>query len=105
MVTQMDQANTYTDLTALHQFKANVKDNDPEQIRAVAQQFEAILVQNVLHNMRQANKNFSSDLINSQHIDFFNEMFDQQLALDLSRKGLGLADMLVQQLQGVPPGK
>ena len=99
MIANIERAKTYTDLTALHQLKSSVNDSDPEQLRAVAQQFEAIMVQQILKNMRQTNQNFSGDLLNNQHVEFFTDMFDQQLALDISDKGLGLADVLVQQLQ------
>ena len=41
----------------------------------------------------------SDSLFGSDQQDFYQDMFDQQLAVQLSKgKGLGLADVLVRQL-------
>jgi flagellar protein FlgJ len=53
--------------------------------------------------MRSASE--GDPLLGSDQQDFYQEMFDQQLATQLSRgKGLGLADMLVRQLMTTPAG-
>jgi flagellar protein FlgJ len=56
----------------------------------------------LLKSMREANKSFGEDsLFGSDQGDMYQDMFDDQIALQLSKgKGLGLADMLVRQLQG-----
>ena len=57
----------------------------------------------MLKSMREASPGES--LFGSDQQDFYQDMFDQQMSVQLSKgKGLGLADMLVQQLmkqQGV----
>lgn len=71
---------------------------DPEAVREAAQQFEALLVQNMLKEMRAASGD--DGLFGSSQMDSYYEMFDQQIALDMARKGgLGLADVLVRQLE------
>jgi flagellar protein FlgJ len=69
-----------------------------DAIKAAAQQFEAYFLQMMLRNMRQT---LSQDgPFDSQETKMFGEMFDQQIAQKISQgKGLGLADMLVQQMQ------
>jgi len=70
---------------------------DPEAVREAAQQFEALLVQNMLKTMRAASQD---ELFGSSQMDSYYEMFDQQVALDMARKGgFGLADELVRQLE------
>jgi len=71
--------------------------DDPEAVREAAQQFEALLVQNMLKDMRAASQD---ELFGSSQMDSYYEMFDQQVALDMARNGgFGLADVLVRQLE------
>ena len=74
------------------------QDNGKESVRAAAQQFESYFLQMMLRTMRQT---LSQDgPFDSQETRMFSEMFDQQVAQSISQsKGLGLADMLVQQMQ------
>lgn len=71
---------------------------DDATIRKVAQQFEALLTQQVLKSSR-ANA-LGEDLMGGSGLDLYKDMFDQQMAQQISAKGLGLADVLVQQLRG-----
>ena len=87
----------YTDLSGLSALKRDAKTQSPEAVRKVAQQFESIFAKMVLSSMRQAS--FGDQLFGSDQQQFYQGMFDDQLAVELSKgKGLGLADMLVQQL-------
>jgi len=74
------------------------QENGKEAVRAAAQQFESYFLQMMLRTMRQT---LSQDgPFDSQETKMFSEMFDQQVAQNISQsKGLGLADMLVQQMQ------
>ncbi|MES2884862.1 MAG: flagellar assembly peptidoglycan hydrolase FlgJ [Pseudomonadota bacterium] len=71
---------------------------DEATLRKVAQQFEALLTQQVLKASR-ANA-LGEDLMGGAGLDLYKDMFDQQMAQQISAKGLGLADVLVQQLRG-----
>jgi flagellar protein FlgJ len=68
---------------------------DPKAVKKqVAQQFESLFMQMVMRSMRDANKSFSSDLVSSNDMDFYQEMFDKQLSLSMSSRGLGIAKMI-----------
>jgi peptidoglycan hydrolase FlgJ len=72
--------------------------NSPQALREAAKQFESLFVSMVLKSMQQAN--FKDPLFGSDQQDLYQDMYDDQMAAVMSRgKGLGLADMLVQQLR------
>lgn len=73
-----------------------------EGLEAAAGQFEALFLQMVLKNMRDASNAIAGEesLFNSRQQQFYQEMADAQLASELgSRAGLGIADALVRQLE------
>ncbi|HHQ13616.1 MAG TPA: flagellar assembly peptidoglycan hydrolase FlgJ, partial [Chromatiales bacterium] len=88
----------YTDFQGLARLEAGAKERTPEATREAARQFEALFVQMMLKSMRDANSVLAEDKDTT-----YQEMFDQQIALELTReKGLGIADLLVRQMmQGV----
>src|SRR5689334_1338099 len=89
--------SAYTDLGGLSALKRESKTQSPEAVRKVAQQFESIFTKMVLSSMREAS--FGDQLFGSDQQQFYQGMFDDQLAVEMTKgKGLGLADMLVQQL-------
>ncbi len=95
----------YADFEGLTSLKKDVKANDPQAIREAARQFESLFTEMMLKSMRAAK--LGEGLGDSDQTDFYQEMYDQQLAVQMSQgKGLGLADMLIQQLtrSGVIPG-
>jgi flagellar protein FlgJ len=85
--------------------KKSAKGDDPQAIRQAARQFESLLTNMLLKSMRDAR--LSDSLGDSEQTQFYQDMFDQQLSVQMAQgKGIGLADMLVQQLtrSGVKPG-
>lgn len=92
--------HSYHDLQSLQQIRSASKQDEQGALRQAAEQFEAIFFNMLLKSMRQANKAFEAEgLMNSQTTEFYRDMHDSQLATDLAQKGsLGLADLLVQQL-------
>jgi flagellar protein FlgJ len=73
---------------------------DPETIRQVASQFEALFIESLLKNMRSAELADPLFGASDQH-KLYQEMMDQQLAQKMSTgAGIGLAEMLVRQLGG-----
>lgn len=77
---------------------------DPETLRQVGAQFESFFIQIMLKNMREASQ--GEGLLDSQQVQFYQGLFDQQISLELARKGgLGLADMIASQLGNKVPGK
>ena len=94
--------NFFADPQALASLKQDAKAQDPTAMKEAAKQFESLFTQMLLKSMREANKSFGGDsLFGSDQADFYQDMFDNQMALHLSKgKGLGLADMLMRQLAG-----
>ncbi len=70
-------------------------------LRQVAEQFEAIFVQQMLKQMRSASAVIADkdNPLTSQSDSVYQDMLDGQLALNMSQtSGMGIADMLVKQL-------
>ena len=87
-------------LTALQQAAAA---HNPQALKEAARQFESLFTGMVLKSMREAN--FGDSLFGSDQEDMYQDMYDDQIASEISKgRGLGLADMLVQQLRrsGLP---
>lgn len=70
--------------------------NSKKALQEAAKQFEALFLHMLVKSMRDAT--LKSGLIDSQQTQFYTEMYDQQLSQTLASKGIGLADMMVEQL-------
>src|SRR6201996_5593766 len=91
-------ADTYTDFSGLQALKRAAAKNDPAAVRKVAQQFESMFTRMMLKSMRDAVG--TDPIFGSDQEKMAQGMYDDQLALQMSKgRGLGLADMLVRQLQ------
>ncbi len=100
MTDELTAAKTYTDFQGLSTLKRAAHNEDERALKEVAKQFEAVFLQMVLKSMRDAGKAFESGMLDSDQMDMYQGMFDQQLSLSLGDKGVGLADMIVKQLGG-----
>ena len=71
------------------------------ELRAAAQDFEAMMLEHMLKSMRDANEALTEDgVLNSREQKFWREFQDSQLAMELARvQGLGLADAIVRQVE------
>jgi flagellar protein FlgJ len=89
----------YLNQNQYSEMKLGARNQSSETTKAVAQQFESLFVQQMLASMRSATSvNESSQ---SSTVDFYQEMYDKQLALSLSKQGgLGIAKVLLQHLPG-----
>jgi flagellar protein FlgJ len=86
----------FADPAALGALRREAGTQSPEALRETAKQFESLFTSMLLKSMRSAS---FGDPFSSDQQDFYQDMFDQQLAAHLSQgRGLGLADMLVRQL-------
>jgi peptidoglycan hydrolase FlgJ len=98
MTVSQTDAPVYTDLKGLTALKREAGTHDPAAIRKVAQQFESMFTRMMLKSMRDASG--KDPMFGSDQADMYQGMADDQLAVQLSKgKGLGLADMLIKQLQ------
>ena len=73
--------------------------NSPEQLEAVAQEFESLFMNMMLKSMRSANRTLSEgNYFNSFESKMYEDMLDEKLSVELSGFGsLGIADLLVKQ--------
>jgi flagellar protein FlgJ len=101
-MTNSGNISFFADFQGLASLKNDAKAQAPAALKEAARQFESLFTQMLLKSMREANQSFGEDsLFGSDQADLYQDMFDQQIALQMSRgRGLGLADMLVRQLQG-----
>jgi flagellar protein FlgJ len=89
----------YTDLNRLSRFKLG-GDNEGN-IKKVAQEFESLFLNEMMKSMRSANAVFSEgNFMESNETKTYQDMYDQQLAVTLSKNkgGIGLASVLERQL-------
>ena len=93
------QAPNATDFRQFAALRRGADANDPNTLREVARQFESIFTKMMLDSMRSAS--FGDPMFGSDQVDMYQDMADDQLAVQLSQgRGLGLADMLIRQLGG-----
>lgn len=101
-------AGLYTDFGGLAQLRAKASqtaeangldnNNSHQATKEVAKQFEALFVQAMLKTMREASQ--LSESTDSDQTRFYLEMFDKQIALDLTNRGngIGIAKQLEREL-------
>ncbi|WP_456378769.1 flagellar assembly peptidoglycan hydrolase FlgJ [Thiolapillus sp.] len=100
MNTELSKAGIYTDFSGLTELKASAREQSPEARKEVARQFEAMFIQIMLKSMRDAGS-LGEGSGESDQTRFYQQMFDQQISLDLANsKGIGLAKVFEQQLGG-----
>lgn len=85
------------DMSGFQRMQHNARVDPEGGAREAAQQFEALFVQMMMKSMREAIP--SSNLMNSSAGDTYQQMLDQQWSQVIAGKGIGLADVLVEQLQ------
>lgn len=99
----LSDTGIYTDLTGLQKIKALNNQSEQgkgEALDAIAKQFESVFINMMMKSMREANEAFKDEDMNSSNeMGFYQQMFDQQLALSISSRGMGLADALKRQMQ------
>ena len=93
--TPSSAGSNYTDLNGLAALKN--APTSPEAIRAVSQQVEALFLQMMLKSMRDASA--ESGETDSNETSMYEDMFDKQVALTLSKHtDLGIARLFERQL-------
>lgn len=98
-MTSPSLAGVYTDFQGLSRLKAKAAKDANAALGEVAQQFESLLLQQMLKSMRQASS--GEGLMESDQSLFYREMYDQQLAIHLAENGgIGLSKIIQRQLGG-----
>jgi flagellar protein FlgJ len=98
-------SGSYSDLNRLNQLKVGDKNSDGN-MRKVAQEFESLFLGEMLKSMRSATEALGKDNpLNTPAAKQYQEMYDQQLAVSMSRQGggIGLADVLMRQMSKNKP--
>lgn len=98
-------SGSYSDLNRLSQLKVGDKNSDGN-MRKVAQEFESLFLGEMFKSMRSATEALGQDNpLNTPAAKQYQEMYDQQLAVSMSREGggIGLADVLMRQMSKNKP--
>lgn len=72
------------------------RQNSPEAIKASAKQFEALFMNMIMKSMREATP--QDGLLDNSETKTYTAMLDQKLTENMTKRGVGLADMLFRQL-------
>lgn len=99
------------DVQGVDALRRTVRSSPQEGLKQASKQFEVMFMSMVLKSMREATP--SEGMFGNQQEKLYTSMLDQQLAQNLSGRGLGLADAMLAQLtrstgsaalQGSPDG-
>jgi flagellar protein FlgJ len=85
------------DMQGFQRLQHTARTNPEEGVESAAQQFEALFVKMMVKSMRDAIP--TSGLMSSSQTDFYQSMLDQQWSQVIASRGMGLADVLVDQLE------
>jgi len=97
MNADLSKAYTYTDFQGFTDLRRMARQETPEAADAAARQFEALFIQMMMKSMRDAMPVDGG--MDGEQVKFFQGMFDQQIALEMSRgEGIGLRESMMRQL-------
>lgn len=95
---QTNLASIATDFKGLSKLKLAAKNNDSGADREVAQQFESLFLKMMIKSMRASE---NTGILDSAQTDMARDLYDEQLALQLSKRGgIGIADLIMRQSSG-----
>lgn len=87
----------YVNIQGLEQLKQQAREDQRSALQPVAEQFEALFVEQVFKESRKVS--LDDNWLDGNQGDFYKDWHDKQLAQNLSAKGtLGFADKIVEQL-------
>jgi len=93
----------FWDSSALSKLKVQSQNPDDaartQSVREAAQYFEGLFFQMMMKSAKPAEGN-RDNLLNSPALSGFQDMFENQVALNAGRRGTGLAKVIEQQLLG-----
>ncbi len=95
-ITRTDTNNLAIDSQNLDKLRLQARQNPEQSLKVAAQQFEMVFLNMMLKSMREATP--QDGMFDSEQTRMFTGMLDQQLAQEMSTRGVGLADVMVKQL-------
>jgi flagellar protein FlgJ len=93
--------NLASDAQSLDKLRYQAKQAPDKALKVAAQQFEMVFLNMMLKTMREATP--QDGMMDSEQTKMFTGMLDQQLAQEMSTRGVGLADVMVRQLSNTLP--
>ena len=95
---------SYLDFEGLSQLKGQARQDAKSATRETAQQFEAMFIQMMMKSMRESV--MKSELSENAPLDTYQSMFDKEVSMSLAkRNSMGLADMIVKNLEQIEAAK
>ncbi len=102
MDTGITDATNYLDPAMASRLRQGVRQGGDKSTLAVARQFESLMLQVMMKSMRDAVP--KTGFMNSSATDTYQDLYDKEIAQQISRRGMGLAEMIVRQMnKGTPP--
>lgn len=89
------------DARGLDELRLRARSNPDTALKDAARQFEVLFMNMLLKSMRDTVP--QEGMFDSEQTRFYTAMLDQQLSEKLSARGIGLADVMVRQLQRPAP--
>ena len=97
-LSKINQINLLADNISHEKNTSQLKDKKDQDLKNVAEQFEAIFVHQMLKQSRQGK--LADGIFNSEAQDTFNNMLDIEYSQILSKKNnFGIAEALIKQFQ------
>jgi len=97
MAELLTNPSLYTDFNGLAQLRNEAKADRNKAIGEVAQQFEALMIQMMLKEMRNASP--KSEFFDTEGMRVYQDLQDKQVSLEMAkRKTLGVAQFIEQQM-------
>ena len=88
---------SYLDFGALGRLRGEAAQKSGGAVRETAEQFEAYFLQQMMKAMRQTVE--KSDMVEQGSMEMYEDLMDKEISLQMVRRGgIGLADMLEQQM-------
>ena len=104
MDNSIGSTRSYLDFEGLGQLKGQARQDAKSATRETAQQFEAMFIQMMMKSMRESV--MKSDLSENAPLETYQGMFDKEVSMQLAkRNSMGLADMLVKNLEQMEAAK
>jgi len=103
MTAPIASSDSIIDFQGLAQLRAQSREGGEEALKEIAAQFESLFIQMMLKSMREASP-AEDEIFNSDAMQQYRDLMDQQLALDMAKKGgVGLAEHIMSQMSGKEP--
>ena len=97
MAELLSNPSLYTDFNGLAELRNRAKADKNKAVGEVAQQFEALMIQMMLKEMRNASP--KSEFFDTEGMRVYQDLQDKQVALEMAKRNtLGVAQFIEQQM-------